>query len=642
MAAAEDPKRRREDGDRALRLYEIGVVVPFLVYLGVSLALHPGDLAATDAGIHLVLWAAAITIVDLLPVPATGGFSFSLSFPLELSAALIYPPPVAALIAFVGSSDSREFRGEIRPMKALLNRSQIGFSVVAESVVFHAMTTLGTKEWWQLGPAVVAATLVGYAVNTLIVAGYFRIQSGGRLITTLREMHVGVFGEFVLSYMGLALFSVLVAVSFVQWGSWAILVFIAPLAFARQMFTRTHSLQVATEELAERQAENEHQALHDALTGLPNRLLFQQELAEAIEHAGEHECTVAVMLMDLDHFKEINDTLGHHFGDQLLKEIGPRLSTVLREQDTLARLGGDEFSVLLPDIPGEETATAIASRLLVELERPVSVEGLALDVSGSIGIALYPQHSSTAESLLRRADVAMYAAKENGGGFELYQEQMDEHNPARLTLVSQVRPALDRGELEVHYQPKVRLADGRVSGAEALLRWRHPERGLVMPDQFIPLVEKTVLLRPMTLYVIDQVLGQWRTWAARGMRMPVAVNISPRSLLDLQLPDQIHELLTEMGCPARLPQARTHRELPDDGLGSIHRGARSARRDGAEPFDRRLRDRLQLADTPQASADRRDQDRPQLRDEHARGRERLHDRSCDRGAGTEPGSARGG
>ena len=295
------------------------------------------------------------------------------------------------------------------------------------------------------------------------------------------------------------MFSVLVAISTETTGLWALVVFIAPLAFARQMFTRTHSLQEATTELELRQAENEHQALHDSLTGLPNRLLFQQRLADAIDAARERHGRIAVILMDLDHFKEVNDTLGHHFGDELLKQIGPRLATVLRDEDMMARLGGDEFGILLPDLPEDQVAFSIAERLLEELQTPVSVEGLALDVSGSLGIATFPTQSKNAESLLRRADVAMYAAKEAGGGYELYAPAMDQHSPSRLTLVSQVRPALEQGEFEMYYQPKVRLTDGRVAGAEALIRWNHPERGVVAPDDFIPLVEKTVLLGPLTL-----------------------------------------------------------------------------------------------------------------------------------------------
>jgi diguanylate cyclase (GGDEF)-like protein len=255
------------------------------------------------------------------------------------------------------------------------------------------------------------------------------------------------------------------------------------------------------------------------------------------------------MLMDLDHFKEINDTLGHHFGDMLLKEVGPRLASVLREGDLMARLGGDEFGILLPDVPSPDVELSIVHRLLAALEEPVAVEGLALGVSGSIGIATYPEHSSDAESLLRRADVAMYASKESGGGYEVYHEEMDRHSPGQLELIGSVRPALDAHEFVLFYQPKVRLSDGWITGAEALIRWRHPRRGLVMPDRFIPMVERTVLLRPLTHYVLNEALRQWREWAESGAPIEIAVNVSPRSLLDLQLPAQVATALETWGVP---------------------------------------------------------------------------------------------
>jgi len=527
--------------------YELAVAVPLLSWIGLSFSANPK--AFLDW--RILVWVTAIVIVDLLPIQGSSGIAFSLSFPIELSAALVYPPPVAALITFLGAADWREVHGELPPLKAVYVRANVACSVALESILFHHFANLHTTAWYYLGIAVLVAAIGGYFLNVIVVAGYAALQTGETVRRTIQEMHVGVFGEFVISYMGLAFFSVLVAVSTqsATVGLWALVVFIAPLAFARQMFQRTQSLQEATGELAERQAENEYQALHDALTGLPNRVLFQQHLVGAIEDAEARNGSVAVMLMDLDHFKEINDTLGHHFGDALLKEIGPRLSTVLREHDLMARLGGDEFGILLPDIPNRGVALDVAARLLEELERPVAVEGLALDVSGSIGVSLFPEQCSDAESLLRRADVAMYAAKETGGGFELYDEEMDHHSPARLALASQVRSALEHGEMVMYYQPKVRLSDGRVSGAEALIRWHHPEQGLVPPDEFIPLVEKTVLLRPLTAFVLATVLEQWRTWADRGIRLPVAVNISPRSLLDLQLPGQIADLLDRWQVP---------------------------------------------------------------------------------------------
>ena len=554
MRAAEGT-RAWDDRRWAIRLYEMAVTGPVLFYLFVSFyqayTSHVSIILDGDWLTPLV-WAMAVAVAELLPVPTNVSMVFSLSFPLELSAALVFPTPVAAAIGLFGSVDWREIHGEMPPLKALFIRSQIAACVIVESLIF--------KIWvqpWQLqggsplrliGPTFLAA-VAGYATNTLMVAFYNKLQTGRSMRSVIRDMHEGVFGEFVLSYMGLALFAVLVASAFSDHRALAIVVFAAPLALARQMFRRTHSLQEATSKLAVKQAENEFQAMHDSLTGLPNRMLFQLRLIEAIDEARENGDRVAVMLIDLDHFKEINDTLGHHFGDLLLQEIGPRLSRVLRDEDLMARLGGDEFGIVLPDLPSDEVALQVADRLLEELQIPMSVEGLALDVSGSVGIAIFPKQANDAESLMRRADVAMYAAKENGGGFELYDDDLDRHNPNRLTLIGQVRPALEAREFVMYYQPKVRLADGRAAGAEALIRWEHPVLGLLLPDEFIPLVEKTVLLRPLTRYVIESVLRQWRGWADMGIRIPVAINISTRSLLDQELPDQIEEQLKQWDVP---------------------------------------------------------------------------------------------
>ncbi len=533
-----------------LRLYELVVTVPILVFIGMAAWRDPSGFADWE----ILVWIAAIAIVDLMPVPTTmSSVAFSLSFPIELSVALIYPVPIAALIALVGSTDRREFHGELPLLKALFIRAQIAGAVICESLVFKRFITtqgdIATARTIEIVFAVVLASMVGYAVNLTFVAIYGYFANNENPWEFVRKIHVGVFGEFVVSYMALALFSVLVVQGYTKLRVLSIIIFLAPLLFARQMFQRTHSLQQATDELAVRQAENEFQAMHDSLTGMPNRTFFHQRLTKEIEAAKATDGRLAVMLIDLDHFKEINDTLGHHFGDLLLQEIGPRMSRVLRDVDLMARLGGDEFGIVLPDLPNEEIALRVADRLIEELEKPVTVEGLALDISGSIGIALYPMQAEDAETLLRRADVAMYAAKENGGGYEVYVDELDRYNPARLTLIGQVRPALENGEFVMYYQPKVRLVDGRVAGAEALIRWEHPSLGLVPPDEFIPLVEKTVLLRPLTQYVAETVLKQWREWADLGIRLPLSINVSPRSLLDQDLPDQIMRMLRDWDVP---------------------------------------------------------------------------------------------
>ncbi len=424
--------------------------------------------------------------------------------------------------------------------------------MLAQGTIFHSLTDLNDR-WFVVGSVVILAALIGYAISTIVIAEWQTLRYRHRLDHVLRAMHEGVMAEFLLTYLGLALFSLLVAktTSTETIGLWAIAVFIAPLAFAWQMLHRTHSLELATEELARKQAENEYQALHDQLTDLPNRLLFQRSLAATIEEAEQRGGRFGVMLMDLDHFKEINDALGHHFGDKLLAAIGPRIAQSLRDGDLMARLGGDEFGVLLAELPDDETASVVAERVVEGLRRPIRVEELDLDVSGSVGVALYPTHAEDPDMLLRHADVAMYAAKESGVGFEIYDEIIDRYKPELLTLVTQVRPAIEEGQFRMYLQPKVRLSDGRVAGAEALIRWEHPTLGRLSPADFIPMVEKTVLLKPLTYWVIEDVVRTLRSWGDYDVRLPVAVNLSPRSLLDQNLPGLVGGLLERFDVPPR-------------------------------------------------------------------------------------------
>jgi diguanylate cyclase (GGDEF)-like protein len=288
---------------------------------------------------------------------------------------------------------------------------------------------------------------------------------------------------------------------------------------------------------------NEHQALHDALTDLPNRALFHDRVSHALASARREHVPAAVMIMDLDRFKEVNDTLGHASGDELLKQVGLRLVRSLRESDTVARLGGDEFGVLLPKVVDAEAAVAVARKIRTTLEEPFTIHGLALQMEASVGIALFPDHGTDVQSLLQRADVAMYVAKEHPSGCEVYTRERDEYSPDRLTLLTELRRAIDRGQLVLHYQPKADLRTGEIHGVEALVRWEHPERGLIAPDEFIPPAQKTGVIGPLTMFVLDEALRQCRTWALQGLDLCVAVNLSTRNLLDVHLPDTVLELL---------------------------------------------------------------------------------------------------
>ena len=289
--------------------------------------------------------------------------------------------------------------------------------------------------------------------------------------------------------------------------------------------------------------ENEHQALHDALTDLPNRTLFHDRVQQALSAAKREHVPAAVMIMDLDRFKEVNDTLGHASGDELLKQVGLRLRGLLRESDTVARLGGDEFGILLPKVLDAEAAVAVARKLRLMLEEPFTIHGLALQMEASIGIALFPDHGVDVQSLLQRADVAMYVAKEHPSGCEVYTRERDRYSPDRLTLMTELRRAIDRGQLVLHYQPKVHLRTGEIEGVEALVRWAHPDRGIIFPDEFIPPAQTTGVIGPLTMFVIDEALRQCRTWALQGLELRVAVNLSCRNLLDVHLPDAAAELL---------------------------------------------------------------------------------------------------
>ncbi|HEY7631663.1 MAG TPA: EAL domain-containing protein [Thermoleophilaceae bacterium] len=322
--------------------------------------------------------------------------------------------------------------------------------------------------------------------------------------------------------------------------------------------------------LEEQLADNEFVMLHDALTELPNRLLFHDRVHQAILAATRGGTRTAVIVLDVDRFKEINDALGHHMGDLLLHELGNRLKDTLRRSDSVARLGGDEFAILLPRIEGELDALAAAEKIRGALTDPVTVRDLHLEIEASAGIAVYPDHGPDPDTLLQHADVAMYNAKRAQSGCELYAATRHEFSPSRLRLVQDLRSGIGAGQIELHYQPKIRLSDGRVVGVEALARWNHPERGLITPDNFIPLAEHTGLIRPLTLAVLETALDQCAAWRSRGIELGMAVNLSPRNLVDHELPHQIKRMLDERGLSTRMLEL----ELTEDTIMSDPQRAR--------------------------------------------------------------------
>ena len=305
-----------------------------------------------------------------------------------------------------------------------------------------------------------------------------------------------------------------------------------------------------------------HQALHDGLTGLPNRTLLTDRLERALLTAERGQAPVALLLLDLDRFKEVNDTFGHHHGDLLLWEVTQRLGRLVRETDTVARLGGDEFAVVLPEADAAG-AVRVAHQIIDALDTPFGLDAHTMHVGVSVGIAIYPTHGSDAATLMRLADVAMYLAKRTQSGYAVYDAAQDQHSPRRIALVTALRRAIPAGDLTLHYQPQLALVNGppgahdhvprrnrrRLVGVEALVRWQHPERGLIPPDEFIPLAEGTGLIKGLTERVLALALSQCRAWRRAGLLLPVAVNLSAWNLRDPRLVQTVAELLQAHDVP---------------------------------------------------------------------------------------------
>ncbi len=314
-------------------------------------------------------------------------------------------------------------------------------------------------------------------------------------------------------------------------------------AFAISLYLMTALIMSgAIRELLELRKQREYQLFHDLLTGLPNRALLIERLQQQLLRQPRTGESVAVLVMDLTDFKAVNDSLGHDVGDDLLRQVGPRLTASLRAADTVARLGGDEFAILLPGTD-ETGAARVAQKMLAALEQSFPLEGETLDIGASIGVAVGPVHATQAEQLLSRADVAMYAAKGSFAGLALFSAEHDRDSAGRLALMSDLRRAVDEGELVLYYQPQIDLRTGALSSVEALVRWMHPKRGLVGPDEFIPLAERTGLIKRLTRTVLTEAIRQARAWELAGLRVPVAVNLSMRNVHDPQLPQTIAQLL---------------------------------------------------------------------------------------------------
>jgi diguanylate cyclase (GGDEF)-like protein len=380
-------------------------------------------------------------------------------------------------------------------------------------------------------PAVLLAGVAYFAVSFVLIQAAIALHSRVSLLRTLRA---ALPFQALVSLVLIAA-APLVAVVMDARSAWLVLLFAFPLA--------------AIYMNAALSVQREHQAHHDELTGLSNRKLLIRQTNEALADAARSGARAGFLLLDLDRFKEVNDTLGHAVGDRLLRIVAHRLTHSVRPGDLVARLGGDEFAVLLPSVREVSAAREVASRLRAALSEPIRMEGMSFEIEASVGIALYPDDATGFELLMQHADVAMYLAKERHSGVERYVADSDRNSPARLALLGDLRRGMDRDELELHYQPKVVLETGRTAGMEALVRWQHPVRGLMTPEEFVPLVEQSYLMRDLTFQVVERAMAQASEWRHDGLPVQVSLNVAARDLLDASLAETIGRGLKRYGLP---------------------------------------------------------------------------------------------
>ena len=440
-----------------------------------------------------------------------------------------------AIVAYAAASALADVRARLSALKVAFNAGQYALSLAAAALV---LSLLGHEPpvadiGGALAP-VLAGAAAFFLVNQMLVGLGVALFVGG---PPARHLFGDLPFQVLTSGFVLALSPIVVASAEASMA-------LVPLALLPVLAVYVGARQAARDT---------HRAFHDALTDLPNRLMLHQRLERALELGRDKGEQIALLLVDLDDFKAVNDTLGHAYGDRLLGEVAARMRGALGRDDLLARLGGDEFAVLPHGPCGVDRGSATAGRLVAALEQPFELDGILLDVRASVGLATYPDHGTAPDDLLRSADVALYVAKAAQKPVEVYSAGKDHYTVDRLMLAAQLRRGLEAGELVLEYQPKFPLGGGPAVGVEALARWEHPTLGRIGPDGFIPLAEQTGLISRVTDVVLRTAIAQGASWAADGLDLRMSVNVSPRNLLDPHLPGLIRSLLADTGlAPAKL------------------------------------------------------------------------------------------
>lgn len=532
----------------ALAFFALGLIVASLVLTPMLAGLGPEpwawSIATPPPGMVITFLVLAVFIGELRPVPIPRGGdhmdSITISTTFTVALALLGPVIIAVLAQVIAVliDDVAKRRD---PLKIIFNVSQYTIVVMSTRAVYCALVgqpLFGPYQpfqptLWHLTAALVAS-LTFLLVNQILISTVVAFASDQRVLPVFVE-------DLRFQAMTAGVLAVLAPVA-------ALVVQLQPL-----MLPLMIAPVLAVYNSAKMAVAKERQANHDTLTGLANRELFRQRAIRALDESMRTGQPLAIMMIDLDHFKEINDTLGHQVGDELICEVAQRLEDARPVGSTVARLGGDEFAVLLPDIPDISVAEDVATYMLSVLAKSFSAGGVRLVVQASLGISLAPEHGSDVHTLMKKADIALYEAKRERARFCSYRPEKDTHTPQRLSILAELKTAIDDDQLFLVYQPKIDIATGETVGAEALVRWQHPTEGVVFPDEFIPLAENTGLITPITWFVIDRALRQLRMWQDAGLDLTMAVNLSVRHLTDAGLPDRIAVALERWGvAPARL------------------------------------------------------------------------------------------
>ncbi len=481
------------------------------------------------------LWLLGLLVLagELLPiaVPRRGGLdkvtiSTAFAFAVLLCCGMLPACAVAALAVVIADLSIRT-----APLKVLFNAAQYELSLAGAGAVL-ALTATGHPVALHAGniPAIALAAIACVAINHALAGTAVALLTHRPVTTSLLDD---------LAFHALTAGCLLTLAPAVVASTDATLALV-PIAFVPVLAVYFWGRQAQT---------NAYHAVHDRLTDLPNRWLLIVRLADALKQAQHTHTPVAVMIIDLDDFKSINDTLGHEYGDRVLQQIAPRLARALGPNALLARLGGDEFAALIDPIDDHADALRHAHQALAALATPCQIDTLALHTAASIGVACYPDHGTDTDTLIRHADIALYDAKQQRATAALYTPQHNQHTVDRLTLAAELRHAIPHNQLIVHYQPKIPLSNRHTPAVEALVRWQHPELGRLSPDDFIPLAEQTGLIKPLTEQVLESALCQCQAWRHQGLDARFSVNISTRTLVDQDLPTTIQTLLERYHIP---------------------------------------------------------------------------------------------